>query len=323
MLCASTMLGVIPFAIATVWLGVVLVRRRIRVRAAVIVVISATVLLLGILGVYYLQTLKRGAGGATLWPVSLNNLLFAAYELLGFTGLGPARHALRNAFATHAVLPVVAPFILPLAIFGLTGAVVFGLALRRLSDEDERHFFRFFLIVPLLSALALFLLARSVHFPFWGRHLSPILVFLTVALGLSALRARESIARTTCASWIVLCLLSSLEVRFARRHKKDDNRSAARIALHTAAEGKRVWWCADERCGHYYGIRFADAGADQGIILVGAESDDAFRQLAIPDLVFVSKPETFDPSGRVTAFVQREGYKLTYVPQAMAGWVKP
>ena len=58
--------------------------------------LSLTCLLLFVVGLYYLWTLKAGGGAAKLETTDLKNVLFVAYELFGFSGLGPGRLDIRT-----------------------------------------------------------------------------------------------------------------------------------------------------------------------------------------------------------------------------------
>ncbi|MGZ4982660.1 MAG: hypothetical protein ACXWFY_01985 [Chthoniobacterales bacterium] len=305
-LCASSMLGVIPAAIGSLWLALLLLRRRLSLSLHSLGVIATVGGLLLLLGYYYLRTLQRGASGAMLWPVSLNNLAFSAYEILGFAGLGPARQTLRDAFTNGTVLSTTLPFLFPLALFGAATLLIAFHSVRWFWRR-ENHALGFFLYgIPALSAALLFLLARLVHFPFWGRHLAPITPFIIVALALPALIEKK---RIFTIFWTSLCLLSALELRFVPRHAKDDNRAAAQLALRAAAEGKKVWWSADQRAAEYYGITFGNR-----ISLAPQLPSEA------PDIVITSKPDVFDVEARVAEYLRIHDYQKEQTFQAMTVW---
>jgi hypothetical protein len=53
-----------------------------------ITILAMGAMILGLLTIYYLWQRARGAGGYTGREVGVGNIGFAAYELLGFSGLG-------------------------------------------------------------------------------------------------------------------------------------------------------------------------------------------------------------------------------------------
>lgn len=98
LLCATHILGIVPFVAST---AVFLVRTatedwRLTRRDWIGVSISAS-LVAGV-GAYYFWALSRGAETAWKgpWTVNIGSLLFSGYELLGFVGFGPGRCELRQ-----------------------------------------------------------------------------------------------------------------------------------------------------------------------------------------------------------------------------------
>ena len=320
-LCASSMLGVIPVAIVSLWLAIALFRRGILPERRALLIAGGTVGLLALLGYYYLETLRRGAGGAMLWPVGLGNLAFSAYELLGFAGLGPARQILRDASSNGSFATTLEPFLALLGLFAATLLLMFTQSILWLRQYENRALRFLCLGVPIVTGCVLFAMAKPAHFPFWGRHLAPIAPFLTVGLGLPALHSKHRLAKGACCLWLALLFLSSLELRFASRHAKDDNRSAAALAQSLAPD-ESVWWALDQRAGEYYGIVFRDPSERRGVLLLPSMSPEKFQFLAPPDLIFTSKPETFDIGGRVGQYVATHKYIPKYHLQAITGWIK-
>jgi hypothetical protein len=322
-LAASTMLGVIAVAVVSGWIALTLFRERARLRAIEVVVVFGTMTLLMTVGFYYLGTLRRGAGGAKLWPVGFGNLAFSAYEILGFAGLGPMRQELRDAVSRGFVAELMRPYLLLLISFAAVTAATASQSVRWYLQTGRRGLGAMLFGVPVASAFVLFVAAKAVQFPFWGRHLAPIVPFILVAIGLPALLSTSRFGKVACSLWLSLCLTSSLELRFALRHKKDDNRSAAVLAKSVLAEGKTVWWSADLRSAEYYGIDFAASTDGPGVVFLPATPPEALQALAPPDLVIVSKPQIFDPNGGVAEYLAHSGYKQRYSFQAVTGWVRP
>ena len=165
----------------------------------------------------------------------------------------------------------------------------------------------------------------AMHWRVLGRHLIATLPLLNllIAIGLAKLYERETVRLWSWRSAIAVCFLlafvySSLSLRFADRHRKDDYRAAATLAKEELASGKRIWWAADALGARYYGlpgefdyigeltnIHKPYACIDQsGVQPVSAASGECLAKLLRPDTVILSKPEAFDKNGAIAAYLR-------------------
>ena len=305
-----------------------------------LLLLLALVLFSGLLIAYYLRSLLSGGGASRLASTTPATVLFAGYELLGLSGLGPSRLELREAGAA-----ALGPFGLALgaAAVPILAALVTGLreAGRRLGSQ------RLLLLVGLgLLPVAIVILAGFVmHWRVLGRHLMAALPLLNLLLALGLVRwcerragrVRPEPAPWTCAV-TVACLLalvsSALSLRLSDRHRKDDYLAAATLAKTEIAAGKRVWWAADALGARYYQLpgEFDYMGEltnqhqpyaclDQaGVQAVSGASAQCLDTLLLPDVVILSKPETFDQSGAIAAYLKRKQYRQTQVLPAFTVW---
>ena len=99
-----------------------------------------------------------------------------------------------------------------------------------------------------------------------------------------------------------MLLASALEIRFAPRHRRDDYRAAAALAQQAADHGDKVWWLADLSTGVYYHLPL-----DQGQITTSPPLGEHGHG---PDLVILSKPDIYDSSGEVRAYLARHEFKV-------------
>jgi len=286
-----------------------------------LVVLALVVLLLS---VYYVSSLLKGAGGARLAPSTPATVLFAAYELLGLSGLGPGRQQLRE-----IGLAVLAPYAIVLGVGA--SVVLFTLALGVQSALARLGTQRFLIVAMLaLFPVAVVLAAGFImHWRVLGRHLFatiPILN-LVLALGLAKLWVAPAGRERHWQRWIaVACVLvltaSALSIRFADRHLKDEYRLAAAIATEHLDRGQRVWWAAGYLGAHYYRLpgKFdymgeltsvaqpADCMDLPGVQATANLEAECLRGLSAPDLVIFSRPETFDKTGAMRAYLKAAGF---------------
>ena len=265
---ATDVLGILLFGPAAAIVAGILVHRgwRPRLRQWLAFALSAGALVL--LGVYYVATLSRGVdtGWEGVWRVGGGNLVFAAYEHLGFAGFGPGRNELRQAMLGGDLKAVIGTFFRPSAV-GLVflAALYLSLLLRLGRQLGAGPWIAHSLLlaagaVITVTTAAIFVVSVVVRFSFWGRHLAPLCAFVVLAVALAARGPRQT---RSLPEALILCLAiawlaSSLLLRFHDSHSRDDYRSAAIIARTAAASGETVWWVASRHCGEYYGVRFCD-----------------------------------------------------------------
>jgi hypothetical protein len=292
------------FAATVVTRRIVLTRRHLLPPAGALLAVAT-------LMAYYLWTLKRGATGAKLWGVGLSNMAFAFYELLGFGGLGPPRHELRE--MAHGSGGIEALTLLGGYLVGLALLALSYLALVRSAWKLRKDSMTLIAMgTVVLSTGAMFAASAVVGFPFWGRHLAFSLP-ITVLLISKAAAAMERILlrRLLTVSLSFLLLASSLCQRFVPRYGKDDYRSASRMATAALRSGKTVWWAADHVTAQYYGLGGPAVQTNSGrLIWFNVENERDTRNKPVPDLIFLSKPEIHDPENNVVSYINEYDYHL-------------
>jgi len=304
---ASSMLGAIPtfaFSAAILW---ELFRLNYFPKRSQLSIIAGTSLSLLALGLYYVRTLLVGSGGAKIWSVGLQNILFSGIEFLGFAGLLPPRQELRELARTGLSQPAellgLWSFTLPTTLLAVVLTVLVFFWFCHLKDTPR--WILACLVVFLSSAILLFLAALVVGFPFWGRHLAPVFpAFVAVAGWIFCLcwRAPSLAIKISARALLALLLASSLMLRFAPMHAKDDYRSAASSAQETINEGGTVWWAADPAGANYYGIfpallTAAAAADEKNVILVSNMTYEQLSGLPYPRMLVVSKLDIYDSKG--------------------------
>ena len=179
------------------------------------------------------------------------------------------------------------------------------------------------------------------HWRVLGRHLIPTvpLLNLLLAMGVVSLlgtgHTRGRRLRWTAATACLLFLAaSSLSLRFADRHKKDDYRAAAALATQALAQGQRVWWAAGTLGAHHYAVpgefdHLAELTSTQaalactdvpGVQSIANASQDCLRTLSAPDIVIASKPETFDSGGDIARYLKTGNFTPVQELAAFTVW---
>ena len=134
LLCGSSLLGVIysfffGLAFLAIWLGRESFPASLRRPGLWILVLPAAVVLAG-LATYYFWTLQVGARASGVGKTNAMSMAFCAYELLGFTGAGPGRAALRE-----NPIGALRPFIFPIALYGGILAVFLVASLKNICGQ--------------------------------------------------------------------------------------------------------------------------------------------------------------------------------------------
>jgi len=279
----------------------------------------STGLLLFTVGLFYLWTLSIGACTARLGGSDLRNVLFIAFELLGFSGLGPGRNAIRA-----GQLAAFLPWLSWLAIYGGVLLVVLAAGCRSIATSTSR---RTRLCWALAFAVVLGFILGSGPLVGWrvlGRHCTPVLplVLFVFGSGVAALlRRRDWVGRLAVAAFLGLSLVSCLSLRFCERHAKDDYRTAAVMARAALAQGKIVWWNADPHAATIYQLPLGEKPEDAGKAVYVADPGRGFdRDLPKPDLVLTSKPDLYDRNGALADYLNRAGFRPTASVAAFTAW---
>lgn len=321
-LAGTSLLGVFWCGAAGLVLGGILGRRRVGgiLRAGRFAWLVMALWLATLAG-YYLWTMKIGARASAMGTTNLQNAFFIAYELLGFSGLGPGRLQIREsglaAFRTH---------LLPLAVYG---AFVGALLLAGWSSLWRQSRWRMVWVGGgVLATLVTLLTAGWVmHFRLLGRHCAPAqtaVLVLLVAGATEIAKRRGAGAKTILCGFLLISAAACFSARFAERHQKDDYRSAVADARTALDAGKTVWWSADPKAAGFYGLTFApDTGAHAEALLLLNPTPETVGALPSPDVVVCSKPDLYDAHGALHSRLTREQFRKTAQRRAFSVWVRP
>lgn len=320
LLCGSNAIG-IPWAGASLLALACLAWGRCKVRWSMAVFVPIGIITTGLLLLAEHYNYWRLAKSGTVTGFGHENIAFAGYELLGFSGLGPGRLALRE-----GKMLALRPFVPGLLVLGMT----IGLLIPVVWKETRRWFApRWWLSAAsyaLLSLLLVIVASQQTHFKLLGRHLMPLepVVILALALALTSLLQRPGWgARILAFGFCLLWLGSSLSLRFAPRHARDDYRSAAAAANTALKAGKTVWWCADACGADYYKVALANVPMVPGKAFYPIRLDpEKAAGLPQPDLVILSKPNVFDQGGTVQHLLGAGAYRKTDSFPAFTIWEK-
>jgi hypothetical protein len=292
--------------------------------------------IVALLTTYYLNSLLLGAGGSRLASSSPFTVLAAAYEVLGLAGIGPSRLELRSVGPT-----ALAPYAIPLV---AAGGVLLAVLAVGLNEARARLGMR---ELMLIGALGLFPVGTilfsgfAMHWRVAGRHLFAVLPLLNLvlALGLATLlqadaRGPQRLRWLLAVSALLLLAYSAFSLRLSERHRKDDYRAAAAFAHEALARGQRVWWAADVIGARYYGLpgEFDVLGELTGqnkppvcSDLPGAQAvanapTACLRTLTAPDVVILSKPDTFDITGDIAGYLKAQHFAVVKTLPAFTIW---
>ena len=258
---------------------------------------------------FYLWTLRLGARATGIAGTDWRNPLFVAYELLGFTGLGPGRAEMRS-----GGLGVFRPYLIGMLLYAALAGVLSVAALAQLRRLGMRRILLMLLAIAVPVAL-LFLASHLKQFRILGRHfaaLAPV-VFLVFGGGIVVAWRQGVMGRWVVVGFMALSLVSVFSIRFASRHQREDYREAARLANDALMRGERVWWNADAKAAAYYQLPVVEETAPQpsvptAVCLVNP-SAGAFSASPRPEMVVCSRPEVYDGAGAVAAYLKANGYQ--------------
>ena len=288
-----------------------------------------------LLTVYYLNSLLKGAGGSRLSSSSPSTVLFAAYEVLGLAGIGPSRLELRT-----LGLAALTPYAIGLFAAGSVLLAVLALGLNAASARLGRRELMLMCALGMLPVVIVIYSGFAMHWRVLGRHLIAALPLLNLVLALGLARLLQADGRGQGLRWLLavcallLLIYSSFSLRFAPQHRKDDYRAAAALAQGALAQGQRVWWAADVIGARYYGLpgEFDVLGELTGqhkplacSDLPGAQAianapTPCLLTLTAPDVVILSKPETFDSKGDIAGYLTAQRFTVVQSLPAFTIW---
>lgn len=265
-----------------------------------------------ILGGYYLKSLLDGQGASAMGGGVLLSIAACGYELSGLMGLGPGRIELRE--HPGSVVRYLIPLAIGIAVFA--SAAIAGSAAFIMAGPRRRLIHLCIAAAIPLGALLTLVIVKD--FRLLARHLAPLAVLL--ALPVAALLAAAPGSRFSRPLRIlgvlavILGIASSLSLRLAPRHKKDDFRTAAAIARRALADGSPVWWAADAPTASYYGL---NAGT-RNLAFYTAGNPMAEPQPG--SVVIMSKPDIVDRDGELRKFLEKHRFQKTATLQAFTVW---
>jgi len=324
-LAASTITGVVPFAVASIMLVCGLVRLRALPSRAACCVLGGAWLLLLPFGAFFLWSIVHGVGNRGLWRAGLSNLFFAAYEFAGYSGLGIPRNTLRAMLAGHDMVQLRGLLTPHLPAMALLTLVYGALAVEsHAAWRFSTHWRRVTLLTAatwlVASAVLVWFASLVTNVPIFGRHLAALVPVWVVAIGVLTAGLQQARPRwgALVTGALALILLSSAAIqRFDPKYGHDDYRGAATQALATARQGQTVWWVADYNAGDYYGI------VHPGVHMFSNLDSIHKLPLVLPGLALISKAELFDVHGVVRQRLMAEGYHRKYFSVAFEQWTPP
>ena len=294
------------FALA---LSATMLVRKIRLERRHLIPVAVTAVAMLPVIAYYLWTVSRGAAAAKLWKVGTLNLAFMIYEWLGFGGLGPPRHELRElARSANGLSGLLSDtrYLIPIAVL----AAVYAALLRPFWKLRRDSLAIIATGAVVLSSGMMFVTSIIAGFPFWGRHLAYLVPLILLLIVRAASQIADEFRRRCLIVLLVLVLLvSSLCQRFLPNYGKDDYRSASRMAVAALRSGKTVWWVAHNVTAQYYGLGAPAVQTNSNrLIWIDVENAHDTRNKPVPDLILLSKPEIHDPKNHVMSYINEYGY---------------
>lgn len=238
-----------------------------------------------LLGMYYIYTLLKGAGGMRLNP-GLNNIIFVLYDFVGFGGIGPPREVLReNAHIDLNSLYFVKTVLLSLIYMGFL--VIIFLNLKR-SKPDKLTLYG--LTGLLVSMTLFFVFAKFFHFKFLSRHvvfIYPSFLFFTYTLLYEAINQYKKTGVILVILLIGALIYSDLNLRFNPAYQKANGLKGCIVAAREVKD-ERVLWIADVQVFKYYVMkRDLVKGLDpQKVIFVYDNTEEGIVQTITP---FINK----------------------------------
>jgi hypothetical protein len=274
------------------------------------------------LGIYYLWSLTVGARASAAASTDLRSALFVFYELLGFSGLGPGRTELR----AHG-LSAIRPYLIPLAVYGMLLAAIGTAGLRWIWREMSSRTRGITFGVLALFVGMLFALGVVTHFRVLGRHFTPLWPSLGLVIGAgfySLWQSRRLGPRIVGAAFAAACLVSCLSFGFAERHRKDAYREAAGFARKAIEQRQSVWWNAEKSGADLYGLNVGtDPKSDTTAFIIINPTAGMIDSLPPPRYVLASKPDLYDGSEALVAYLSKNGYEQVSRLPGFVIWGKP
>ena len=250
-------------------------------------------------GYHYAWTALHGISATNYYENSLANFAFGLYEIAGFSGIGPGREELRTVGAAGLT-----GWLIPLTAYGIVVAAVIAVGLRASLDRNRRQ-----TMLVLMSAFiplgVLFVLGALKHWRVVGRHMMPLVVFFSLYLsfGLDALLRMSAwnlggyLRRALAGVTLAAMAFSSIDLAYAKRHRREDFRSAAGMAASYLERNDRVWWAAYLWGASYYHLPFVhpsmcESAGSQAAILLESPDSSQLADCPEPQIIFIGRNDT-------------------------------
>lgn len=207
------------------------------------------------LGIYYLWTIKKGAGGVIDLP-GFENIAFTLYEFLGFSGIGPPRDMIRKNPSFGTFIPYM-PQVAALSLAYISFSIFIIYSLRK---KWKAILLNPYLAAFLVGFISFISIAYLFHFRFWGRHiifLSPLLIFYAAELTITAQKhvKKHTFYKIAGIVFIILFGISNFNIRFNAKYQKENNKLAVKQAIMLANNKKDIIWITyGGFCAQYYGL---------------------------------------------------------------------
>lgn len=269
--------------------------------------------------VYYMWTLLVGAHASGVGKTDALSSLFCLYEIAGFSGFGPGRLALRS-----SPLDALKSSQISLLAYGAFWMILLSMLIPSITRSVGPRAKRAIIFLggsTLFAVLLLLLIGILKDFRVLGRHLMPAFPFMCLGLAWTLKKfwqRWQNAATFLMILGAVLWFCSSLDIRLAGRHDKDDYRSAAKMARSAIQEEGIVWWAADSAAAEYYGLKVLPAsefattgnvGSNAVTGIIGSLNDQDYDRLPFPKLVILSKPDIYDRTSSLGTWITDHGFK--------------
>jgi hypothetical protein len=262
---------------------------------------------------YYSWTKSIGVEPNAIGKTSLINFLYGIYEFLGFAGFGPNRNELRIDPATSILENA-----LPLLLLGCLWCALLVLFFQKKSKTKAGLLFQLVLclfIIPIMILYFLGVFQGIRALPRYAIISFPAFAVVTAIFALEVWRSKTS-GKIVVVSLAVLLGISSINLRWSPRHEKDNYREASAIAVKKIKLNKTILWGADQDTGWYYGIDFKATHPDTGNPLVHIWSNPNLDTKNFPEIIFLSKKDVYDGSGKISSLAAELGYQQSPGPFA-------
>jgi hypothetical protein len=270
-----------------------------------------------------LRMFALGKLPALLGDSSVLTLIFSFYCNLGLLGVGPGMLDMRanGISALIPFAPIIAFSVVILGFVAIGGLV----QIRAILGTRVLGLLIACTVLPVLFILALSLVS---HWRALPRHFIPLVPLFNIlyAFGLLWWWRRRLVGPAISLISVIVMGYSSLSVRYAPRHAKDDYKHAANLAANELARGGRVWWLADFPGALYYGIPLSGEGESPGatygpaVVYLSDKTPSFLSAQPPPTLVLLSRPESFDRQNLVRNYLSTNEYHLAEVFPAFTAW---